>query len=147
MDKPLIGKLTKGAVGALSLALVLSLQPAGAALAQNHNHGGGGHGGGGHMSGGHMGGGRSYAGGGHFEGTRGGFTHESYGVRGAGLRSYGHGYYGGYRGYGGTRYFWGGLPFYFSGGYYYGDCAWLRERAEDTGSPYWYHRYHLCRAY
>ena len=28
--------------------------------------------------------------------------------------------------------------------YGYGGCAWLRHRALVTGSPYWWHRYHLC---
>ena len=83
----------------------------------------------------------SYGGGGHYGGYTGG-GRVSYGRGG-----YGRGYYGGYRGYGGTRYVWGGLPFYFYGGYYYGDCYWLRERAELTGSPYWWDRYELCRAY
>ncbi len=141
MKTPILGNLTKGVLSALSFALVLGLQPAGAALAQSHDHGGGGHGGGhgggGHMSGGHAGGG--YAGGGHMGGGHTAYAHGGYGMHG-----YGRGYD---RGHGGTRYLWGGLPFYFSGGYYYGDCSWLRERAHETGSPYWYHRYHLCRAY
>lgn len=47
--------------------------------------------------------------------------------------------------YGGTRYLWGGLPFYFYDGYYYGDCRWLRRRAEATGSSYWWTRYRQCR--
>lgn len=45
----------------------------------------------------------------------------------------------------GTRYLWGGLPFYFYDGYYYGDCSWLRRRAEATGSRYWWVRYRQCR--
>lgn len=45
----------------------------------------------------------------------------------------------------GTRYLWGGLPFYFYDGYYHGDCGWLRRRAEITGSRYWWIRYRQCR--
>jgi hypothetical protein len=45
----------------------------------------------------------------------------------------------------GTRYLWGGLPFYFYDGYYHGDCGWLRRRAEATGSRYWWIRYRQCR--
>ena len=47
--------------------------------------------------------------------------------------------------YRGTRYLWGGLPFYFYDGYYHGDCGWLRRRAEATGSRYWWVRYRQCR--
>jgi len=47
----------------------------------------------------------------------------------------------------GTRHVWGpGLVFYFYDGHYYGDCGWLRRRAEETGSGYWWDRYRLCRA-
>ncbi len=47
----------------------------------------------------------------------------------------------------GRRYSWGdGGVFYFYNGYYYGDCSWLRRRAELTGSRYWRQRYRLCRA-
>ena len=32
--------------------------------------------------------------------------------------------------------------------YYAGDnCAWLLDRAEVTGSPYWWRRYNLCIGY
>ena len=32
--------------------------------------------------------------------------------------------------------------------YYAGDnCAWLMDRAEVTGSPYWWRRYNLCIGY
>ena len=48
-------------------------------------------------------------------------------------------------GHRGTRYLWGGLPFYFYDGYYHGDCGWLRRRAEATGSRYWWVRYRQCR--
>ena len=48
-------------------------------------------------------------------------------------------------GHRGTRYLWGGLPFYFYDGYYHGDCGWLRRRAEATGSRYWWIRYRQCR--
>jgi hypothetical protein len=34
-----------------------------------------------------------------------------------------------------------GAPGFYYG---YGGCAWLRHRALVTGSPYWWHRYHLC---
>lgn len=46
--------------------------------------------------------------------------------------------------YGGRRYSWG-PGFYFWNGYYYGDCDWLRDRAEDTGSRIWWERYRQCR--
>jgi hypothetical protein len=37
-------------------------------------------------------------------------------------------------------------PFVYGGFYYYGrSCRWLRWRAIETGSPYWWRRYHLCR--
>ena len=46
----------------------------------------------------------------------------------------------------GHRYDWGpGVGFYFSDGYYYGECGWLRRRAEVTGDPLWWHRFRLCR--
>ena len=35
-----------------------------------------------------------------------------------------------------------GAPIY---AYSYGGCSWLRHRALVTGSPYWWHRYRLCR--
>jgi len=53
---------------------------------------------------------------------------------------------GGHRWHRGTRYLWGGLPFYFYDGHYYGDCGWLKRRAEATGSRYWWVRYRQCRA-
>src|SRR5262245_49029087 len=31
--------------------------------------------------------------------------------------------------------------------YSYNDCGWLRVRALDTGSPYWWQRYHNCIGY
>ena len=51
----------------------------------------------------------------------------------------------GNRGYRGTRYLWGGLPFFFYDGYYHGDCGWLRRKARETGSSYWLRRYRQCR--
>jgi hypothetical protein len=39
----------------------------------------------------------------------------------------------------------GGPVYYYGYGYGYGGCAWLRHRAFVTGSPYWWHRYRLCR--
>ncbi len=46
----------------------------------------------------------------------------------------------------GHRYNWGpGIGFYFSDGYYYGNCHWLKRRAIVTGNPLWWDRYHLCR--
>ncbi|MGD9806471.1 MAG: hypothetical protein AB7E81_14740 [Hyphomicrobiaceae bacterium] len=47
----------------------------------------------------------------------------------------------------GRRYAWGGLPFWFYNGYYYGDCDWLYRRALATGSGYWWDRYDSCRYY
>src|SRR5262245_45196415 len=31
--------------------------------------------------------------------------------------------------------------------YSYNDCGWLLVRALDTGSPYWWNRYHYCIGY
>lgn len=45
----------------------------------------------------------------------------------------------------GVRYMWGGLPFFFYDGYYHGDCSWLRRKARETGSSYWWRRYRQCR--
>ena len=45
----------------------------------------------------------------------------------------------------GVRYMWGGLPFLFYDGYYHGDCSWLRRKARETGSSYWWRRYRQCR--
>lgn len=46
----------------------------------------------------------------------------------------------------GVRHFWGpGIAFYYYDGYYYGDCNWVRRRAIQTGSRYWWRRYQLCR--
>lgn len=57
-----------------------------------------------------------------------------------------HRHTGGHRGYrSGTRFIWGGLPFYYYDGYYYGDCEWLHEQALETGSRYWWVRYRACR--
>jgi hypothetical protein len=45
----------------------------------------------------------------------------------------------------GRHFAWGsGIGFWFYDGYYYGDCAWLRQRAIVTGSSYWWHRYNQC---
>ena len=47
---------------------------------------------------------------------------------------------------GGTRNVWGpGVTFYFSDGYYYGECDWLRRKAISTGSSKWRYRYNRCR--
>ena len=47
----------------------------------------------------------------------------------------------------GRRYVWGdGYEFFFYDGYYHGNCAWLRERYQETGDSYWRRRYRLCRA-
>jgi hypothetical protein len=44
------------------------------------------------------------------------------------------------------RYLWGpGVAFYFSDGYYYGECSWLKRRAIETGSRIWWRRYERCR--
>ena len=46
----------------------------------------------------------------------------------------------------GTRFVFGGLPFYYYDGYYHGDCSWLRRKANATGSVYWRQRFRQCRA-
>lgn len=43
------------------------------------------------------------------------------------------------------HYYGWGSGFYLFNRYYYGDCEWLRRRAEDTGSRYWWRRYRMCR--
>ncbi len=46
----------------------------------------------------------------------------------------------------GHRYSWGpGVAFYFTDGYYYGECQWLKRRAIETGSRVWWRRYERCR--
>jgi hypothetical protein len=57
-------------------------------------------------------------------------------------RNAGRGYAGNRRG---TRFVFGGLPFYFYDGYYHGDCSWLRRKANETGSAYWRKRLRQCR--
>lgn len=48
----------------------------------------------------------------------------------------------------GHRYAWGpGFSFYFTDGYYYGDCRWLKRRAYETGARVWWRRYERCRDY
>jgi hypothetical protein len=72
--------------------------------------------------------------------------------KGAGPRIYhgGHGYPGyayrhhGHHGHGFYPYGYGFLPYYYYDYGYYDDCAWLRRRAEVTGSPYWWRRYEAC---
>ena len=61
--------------------------------------------------------------------------------------------------YGGHNGSFHGGPRFYGGGYRYGfyapvplyvapsGCGWLRVRALDTGSRYWWHRYHDCRGY
>lgn len=81
--------------------------------------------------------GGGFRGGGHFHGFRGG-----------GLRFHG----GGHRNFGYARrglYF--AAPFAAYGGYRYyngyyggGGCEWMRQRAEYTGSRYWWNRYQAC---
>lgn len=44
----------------------------------------------------------------------------------------------------GRHYGWG-PGFYFYDGYYHGNCRWLRNRAEETGSRTWWRRYRQCR--
>lgn len=45
----------------------------------------------------------------------------------------------------GHRHVWGGVTFYLSDGYYYGECDWLKRRAIRTDSPIWWSRYRRCR--
>ena len=48
----------------------------------------------------------------------------------------------------GHHYGWGpGIGFYFSDGWYYGECGWLKRRALATDSPVWWHRYRRCREF
>ena len=51
----------------------------------------------------------------------------------------------------GGRRFYGGYPYYYAApfaaysyGYNGGGCGWLRRRAEETGSAYWWDRYEDC---
>ena len=96
---------------------------------------------------------------GHPHGIGGGFQHRGGGF--GGFRSHGgigpgrgYAFYGNrYRGYPGRRYGRGfgygyGFPYYAyygSYGYGYGGCGWLKIRAIETGSPYWWQRYEACR--
>jgi hypothetical protein len=41
----------------------------------------------------------------------------------------------------------GWWPGYYSYGYGYGGCEWLRRQALYTGSPYWWNRYYACTGY
>ena len=34
---------------------------------------------------------------------------------------------------------------YYNSSYYDNDCYWLKRRAINTGSPYWWRRYRACR--
>lgn len=46
----------------------------------------------------------------------------------------------------GKRHMWApGISFYFSDGYYYGECGWLKTRAMRNNSPIWWDRYRRCR--
>jgi hypothetical protein len=42
------------------------------------------------------------------------------------------------------RWFGFGRPYYYGD---YGDCGWLRRRAIETGSSYWWRRYRDCRGW
>lgn len=55
-----------------------------------------------------------------------------------------------HHGFHGRRLFYGAIPlatygyYGYSNGYYGGGCYWLYRRALDTGSGYWWDRYHAC---
>jgi hypothetical protein len=124
--------------------------------------GGGHHGGGGKAisGGGYRGGGKAYRGGGHRSyAYRGGGSHgyKSRGYQGRHYanrdgrnkhysRSYnkGHSKYYRYGRYYGSYGWYGPIVGY---GYGYGNCAWLRQQALITGSPYWWDRYYSCIDY
>ena len=106
---------------------------------------GGGHGGGKAMSGGHRGGSHAYRGG---RGSSHAYKGRSYAHHDGGKhhkgKNYSHynkghyrygRYYRNYRNYG---WYGAGLA------YGYGGCAWLRQQALITGSPYWWQRYNSC---
>ncbi len=59
-----------------------------------------------------------------------------HGYRHHGYRHHGH--------YGYRRHFYG--PVFVAGGYGSG-CYWMKQRAINTGSPYWWNRYHACTGY
>ena len=62
-----------------------------------------------------------------------------------GARSHGSYAYGGHRHF--HRRIIVGVPFAYGAYYYnYGGCYWLRRRALETGSPYWWNRYEACVA-
>ena len=127
------------------------------------SHGGGSRGGAAMHGGGHRGGSVFRGGGGHRSGPshRGG-THFRSSNRGNGPSSHGqvrrsrphqgapHVTHRGGRGKvwirsHGRRFAWGpGIVFWLYDGTYYGDCDWLREKARDTGSSYWWRRYRNC---
>jgi hypothetical protein len=64
------------------------------------------------------------------------------GWRHSGHRHFGHFHHRRHFGHFHRRGFVIGAPVY---AYSYGGCGWLRHRALVTGSPYWWHRYRLCR--
>ena len=45
----------------------------------------------------------------------------------------------------GRRHFRRGPVLFFGSGIQHDDCFWLKRRAYQTGSRYWWHRYHECR--
>lgn len=95
-----------------------------------------------HRGGSHFHGGRSFNRG--FHGTRSFHTSRSY-YRGNHFRGGRYGYYNRpfYR-YPRYRHrYWGGAYFY--NNYAGGSCYWLKRRALNTGSSYWWHRYNRCR--
>ena len=123
------GLLMLGGAGASS-ALTLAKPDAPSAGFNLVGHGGhdghgghGGHGGFGGFGGFRPHGGLSFYGGQHGHG-HGHFRHRGFYPYGFGYFPY-YAYYGGYGGY--------------------GDCGWLRRRAIETGSPYWWRRYEDCR--
>jgi hypothetical protein len=102
---------------------------------------------GGHIGGVHMGGGHFRGGGVRFHGLHAGGVH----IRPHGFR--GRHFYGGpafaYAPYRRHRFYGGYYPYvyggaYYGGGNYGGGCYWLKVRAIETGSPYWWERYEDC---
>jgi hypothetical protein len=53
-----------------------------------------------------------------------------------------HGHHGHHGHFGYRRY--GYAPAYFVAGGYGGGCYWLKQRAHNTGSAYWWNRYNTC---
>ena len=109
---------------AIAGAAVLALSASQASIAASH----GGHG----FSGGHSFGARNFGG-----------SARSHSFAGSGPRAYGYVNRGGHGRHFHGRSF-GYAPYGYYGAYAYGGCSYYYQRAVETGSSYWWARYHGC---